>query len=125
MTLKPDSLRQTADAIEAWAAQKPCQQRQIGSATWNDMVTGVHYISRLNDWEYRPTPEPPLRVLRPWKREEVPLGAEITSKISGNRYIIIGAEPSFVFLGIGAMLCEQVLSDFTLANGDPCGTYET
>lgn len=118
---RADSLRRTADAIEADVESKPWQFRFIGEVKWRSASRGQEIIN-LDHQEYRPTPE---YKLRPWTRKEVPLGCKVISE-AGTRAIIITVSETSVYIG---GFIEQTFEELKrrwkqLDTSEPCGVYE-
>lgn len=123
MTPTSASLRLTADAKDAFEAGNKIQVHSLEYPhhPWKDCD---HPVWGLFSSEYRPTS---AHKFRPWTAEEVPLGAILQFKLSGNRFLIIGSSKHtnvFVYFGNGFDRAENILELCTLANGQPCGTEE-
>tara|TARA_R110000868_G_scaffold71743_4_gene209809 strand:- start:360 stop:719 length:360 start_codon:yes stop_codon:yes gene_type:complete len=76
------------------------------------------------DADYRIKPSP---VLRPWRPEEVPVGAVVTRKSTPlQRRIIMGIEMDGnpMLGGYGNIHSSALLENWILADGKPCGVME-
>lgn len=116
-----DEQLQTVEAFKAWLQKKPIQYRMKHTppVDWEDST-------EVRDWkewcEYRPKPGPRLR---PWTRAEVPLGAEVIHNRTGQRSLIIGISGDLhILLCEHKLRAEDLLRDWLLLNGDPCGAAE-
>lgn len=121
--ITPESLRQTAAAMEAKQAGKPIQYRRYDSSsgTWWDVS---HPEWEIAVCEYRPKPEP---VSRPWNRETLPpLPFEVRHNVTKNRLTVVLANEDHVNLGaVGDNIkYDRLLEIFTMADGSPCGIAE-
>lgn len=75
--------------------------------------------------QYRIKPKP---VTRPWTRDEVPVGAVLKEKCSGDRWLITAAVEDGLRIAGGThsskLTFHEVMDRWTLADGSPCTVTE-
>lgn len=123
MTPTPESLRRTADAIEAKEAGKPWQLRIIGMETWTDSSHN-NSIGGLDSYEFRPKP---TKKLRPWTFDEVPIGSVVIDRNRKIKKVITAVYEKSVAVGSNTDYTtsfEALLRDCLRPDGSPCGVEE-
>lgn len=106
--------------------------KQIQLDAWKQGMSDAAHFCRdglTTEGEYRIKLEPKLR---PWKPEEVPVGASLKNKSTLSRYLITGwccAEPNYVLTSGGKYSPEDLAKsyEYSLDNGKtwrPCGTLK-
>lgn len=115
-----EQLENNIAALRAAHAGKPIQCRQLNaiSPEWVDLLVKPSF--RMDVWKYRPKPEPKLR---PWTRDEVPLGKVIVSKLTRSRFLLLAVESSGRCIRTinGYDTPEEMLEYGEMEDGGPCG----
>jgi hypothetical protein len=117
-----EQLKRAGEVMIAAAQKKPLQLKGKDDTEWSDSEGGEHLEWNWNGFDYRIKP---TKTLRPWKPEEVPVGAQL--KQGGTRWLIVGADSSgMVRFSTEGNLHTSKLSGYThSADGGktwhPCG----
>lgn len=103
--------------IQAFAEGKRVQEENVAEG-WVDLEDPefhrpIHF--------YRIAPEP---TYRPWRPEEVPVGAVVRHEKSGERALITAAGADGVRVGAAFIYYVDILPYYTMADGSPCGVKE-
>ena len=123
--ITPESLRQTAAAMEATKAGAPIQYRRLDSSTgtWWD-VSNPEWSLLL--CEYRPKPEP---VSRPWDFNSRP--REVTwvyckGHLTDSMIVAWGDDTVVIATkhGLAKQSYDELFRDWLLRDGSPCGITE-
>lgn len=93
---------------------KPIQWSFIGEEAWH--ICQCPPVWSINVVKYRIAP---TKTLRPWTKDEVPLGKEVT--IGGRRLLINGASTAGILIGDSWYTYECLLQNGKLADVSPCG----
>jgi len=106
-----------AEVMVAYAKGKKIQMLCSGGV-WDTLVGTPSW--NWNMHEYRVKPEPKVR---PWTKEEVPIGKIVVSTV-GNRYAIQAACDGGLYL-IGTFVDYiRMLETHKMGDGSPCGVVE-
>jgi hypothetical protein len=120
MTYTKEQLADLHAAIDAHMDGIATQFSSDGK-NWIDIASQQEWL--IGKSLFRPKPEPKLR---PWRADEVPVGAVV--KINGTpiRRMIISIEDteSCNLADFGNIGLNLILKLYTLADGSPCGTTE-
>lgn len=65
------------------------------------------------------------QVYKPFSLENAPVGAVVKSKKDGSRWVLIGSNGNGVLVGATAMTFKNLLDNYILDNGEPCGILES
>lgn len=125
------------EILKGYASGKTVQWQKLGG-DWEDFDPKKHHLWTLDNWRIKPEPK-----LRPWKPEEVPVGALCKRKLdqSGEISVIIGVtQQKVIFHGrppAGSEYISDLLTYHGGHNGDmvlhsrdngktwhPCGVEE-
>lgn len=68
-------------------------------------------------------PKAKPKTIRPWKREEVPVGSVVRNLITGNLYVITSACENSVCLNSGVNTYSRVFEDFVLHRTTESGEW--
>jgi len=124
------STREMIEVMEAYERGEQIECRSLMGDVWSlsfrALMGDVWSLlpTPLWDWQgcdYRVKPEPKLR---PWKPEEVPLGAVVIGKETGVKSLIVAALEQGVTLGAGFCYYDKLLKYYVLEDGSPCGVSE-
>lgn len=96
-------------------------RRECGDLRWTQDESPTWNWSM---WEYRIAPKPSPPKYRPWRMEEVPVGIVIQHKITHFRWLITGASKNWIHTEEGVNTYGDMLNDYTLLDGSPCGMRE-
>jgi hypothetical protein len=110
--------RVTADAVEAWERGKPVEV--LTNEKWEDETCPP------SQWGWMPRrPKPQVDVV-PWTMETCPpLPFEVRHKNKLFRAAVLYADGAHSSVSsYGSVTWNRLMQDFTLANGDPCGTKQ-
>ena len=125
--MKPQPDTSTLDGkIAVMEASKTKRIQQTQGADWKDLKPNhlfwdwVNCIYRIHPDDLNPPPEPKWR---PWKPEEVPLGACLKLKaVNDTRRLIVGTGYSYVCMGgMGSFPLQSIFDNWTLEDDSPCG----
>ena len=107
-------------AIQAFCEGKTVQARGKGRGQWLTIPSGFEPIFSDPGLELRIKPEPKLR---PWKPEEVPVGAVVRLKNDPKvRSLIVGLDRDFcIALHSGLYDAPDLLERWELLDSSPCG----
>jgi len=115
--------RYAAETMMAGAAGQAIEFLNLNSA--NRLFSEVFGQTAWNwaQYDYRIKPKPPVIQ---WTRDTCPVGAVVKRKVSGDRSTIECASTCLVVLGgvMAAITYDGLLSNFTMDNGEPCGTVK-
>lgn len=116
-----EQAKQLLPVMQAWVDGGALQWKDVNNK-WCDTT----HLSFVDEYTYRIKPEPKLR---PWKPEEVPVGAVTRNKVSGNKSLIAGVAECFVYGYNRYDTAENYLkeNEISLDGGKtwlPCGVAE-
>jgi len=113
------STREMIEVMEAYERGEQIECRSLMGDVWSLLPTP------LWDWQgcdYRVKPEPKLR---PWKPEEVPLGAVVRDKKDGAKGLIVAVSEEAIEIGQdGYYDFDELLKYYVLDDHSPCGVEE-
>ena len=112
--------------IQAWADGAVVEIMEFG--VWSQAAASVHFDMNPSCYRIKPTPK-----LRPWKPEEVPLGAWVkwfSDNGAVERHVITGHGACSVYFGSSASGFADMLKyhAYSIDGGKtwlPCGVEET
>jgi hypothetical protein len=114
--------------ITAYAVGKKLQYRRLGCDAWKDVPDREDPVFGDSGVEYRIKPEPKLR---PWKPEEVPVGALIRKKGAQLPGVITDVDGLDIFIGqSGSCTFHQALENCEYSMcwvnkvWEPCGVED-
>ena len=68
----------------------------------------------------------PVTSYRPWKFEEIPVGKVVRPKtMKVSRHMITDANAHIVYMSVASRNTQQMLDDYTMDDGSPCGVLES
>ena len=129
MTKEQQAYKDALPAIQAFTECKTIQvSDRKGIPNWTDFDGEFPDFGNVN-WQWRVKPTP---TLRPWKPEEVPVGASVRNKSTRSRYLITdwNCAAPFVIKVSGIDYTFKVMLDnyeHSLDHGKtwlPCGVVE-
>lgn len=116
-----EEAKELAKVMLAWADGATVQYQRENTGKWVDVFNNdPTWAADVNTYRIKPEPE-----LRPWTRDEVPVGEVVRHKDSGNRYVIESARHNGAKVDCAVWLYKNLLERFTMdKDGSPCGVTE-
>ncbi len=104
--------------ITAFVEGKTVQISQFEGAGWKDIGDGAIWMKEAGRYRIKPEPK-----LRPWKPEEVPVGAVVRRRADGLRQLLLGASNNgcHIYIYEKSLGFETILKEWELLDGSPCG----
>ncbi len=123
--MTPQRAKELLPVITAFSEGKTIQYRNNISPDWKDWG---NYSFVLDNYTYRIKPEPKFR---PWKPEEVPVGALLRVRGGNGIYqaLIVARSADYVYYAQGKNACYASLHNYEYSHDHglswhPCGVIE-